>query len=334
MYALSEYFYLISREQRQWSVTMKTDVVCVGSSCVDVLVCGVDLSAPFTGESKQAREVLLSAGGDATNQAIVLQRLGVSVKLVTGFGKDTASSFIQNYLRDAGVNIDQCTVSESIRPSVNVIAVAPDGQRNFIKAATDIRSRQYAVDLEAVKGARIVSLGSLFISPFYTVESVAEVVEAARMNNALVCADVMLTPRACSLDCLKEVLPGIDYFFPNKDEATGLTGKSDLDQIADIFLGYGIKNVIIKLGKYGCFARNSSERLLVPAIGKDVVDTTGAGDNFVAGFIAALLEGKNLAGCCEFAVATAGVSIQYIGANTGVQSRRQVEEFLSNNKRS
>jgi sugar/nucleoside kinase (ribokinase family) len=311
---------------------MKTDVVCIGSSCVDVLVRGVDLSAPFTGESKQAREVLLSVGGDATNQAIVLQKLGVSVKLVTGFGKDPASGFIQNYLQDAGVNIDRCTVSDSIKPSVNVITVAPDGQRNFIKTGTDIRSRQYPIDLESMKGAKIVSLGSLFISPFYTVESVAEVVEAARMNNALVCADIMLNPRACSLEDLKEVLPGIDYFFPNKDEAIGLTGKSDLDEIADIFLGYGIKNVIIKLGKEGCFAKNYKERVLVPAIGEKVVDTTGAGDNFVAGFIAALLEGRNLVDCCEFAAGTAGVSVQYVGANTGVRSKSQVEEFIKMHK--
>lgn len=309
-------------------VIMKADVVCVGSSCVDVLVRGVDLSTPFTGETKQAREVMLNVGGDATNQAIVLHRLGVSVELLTGFGKDNASCFIQDYLRNIGVSIDRCTVSDNIRSSVNIIVIAPDGQRNFIKSGTNIQFRQYAVDLEAVKEARIVSLGSLFISPFYTVESIAAVIDAAKRNSALVCADIMLTPRACSLDELKDVLPGIDYFFPNEEEARGLTGKSDLDEIADVLLGYGIRNVIMKLGKDGCFVKNSEERFFAPAIGDDAVDTTGAGDSFAAGFFAALLEGRSLRECCKFATGTAGVCIRYVGANTGVQSRKQVEEFI------
>jgi len=307
---------------------MNADVVCVGTSCVDVLIRGADLSAPFIEETKQAQEVLLSVGGDATNQAIVLQRLGVNVRLLTGFGNDDASRFIQNYLHNAGVDIEHCTISDNIIPSISVVVISPDGQRNFIKAGTDIRFKQYTVDLQAVKNAEIVSLGSLFISPFYTAESIAAVIDAAKSNNALVCADVMMSPRALGLDDLKEVLPGIDYFFPNEDEARGLTGKTDPDEMADVLLGYGIKNIIIKRGKDGCFVKNSAERFFLPAIGDDAVDTTGAGDNFAAGFIAALLEGRDFRGCCEFAAGTAGVSVQYVGAHTGVQSRKQVEDFI------
>jgi sugar/nucleoside kinase (ribokinase family) len=309
---------------------MKTDVVCLGMSCADVLIRGVDLFTPFTEESKQAKEVLLCIGGDATNQSVILNRLGVSVKLVTGFGEDNVSRFIQNTLLNEGVNIDECTICKNINSSLNVIVIAPNGQRNFINVGAEkMAFTQFAIDPATVEGAKIVSLGSLFISPFLTTESVAAVVDAAKRNNALVCADVMLNPRACSLDDLKEVLPGIDYLFPNEDEARELTGKSNLDEIADVFLGYGIKNIIIKTGKDGCFAKNSVERLFVSAIGDNVIDTTGAGDNFAAGFITALLERKNLRDCCIFASGTAGVSIQHVGANTGVQSRRQVEEFIN-----
>ena len=90
---------------------------------------------------------------------------------------------------------------------------------------------------------------------------------------------------------------------------------------------YGIQTVLIKIGKDGVFVKNRESSRVYPAIGKKVVDTTGAGD-FAAGFITGLVEGKELSGCVELAAATAGVAIQSVGATTGVTGRSQVEEHL------
>ena len=99
--------------------------------------------------------------------------------------------------------------------------------------------------------------------------------------------------------------------------------------MADYFLSCGIKNVVIKAGKQGCFFKNQLESFTVPAFSVKAVDTTGAGDNFASGFITALLEGKNHRECCRFAHAVAAIAVESVGANVGVKSRGQVEEFLN-----
>ncbi|HAI4663818.1 TPA: sugar kinase, partial [Escherichia coli] len=87
--------------------------------------------------------------------------------------------------------------------------------------------------------------------------------------------------------------------------------------------------VVIKTGKDGCFIKRGDMTMKVPAVaGITAIDTIGAGDNFASGFIAALLEGKNLRECARFANATAAISVLSIGATTGVKNRKLVEQLL------
>lgn len=109
-----------------------------------------------------------------------------------------------------------------------------------------------------------------------------------------------------------------------------MTGEEELEKIADKFLDCGIGHVVIKTGKKGCYIKSQDKTVMeVPAMqGITAIDTIGAGDNFASGFITAILEGKTLKECAEFANVTASISVQSIGATTGVQNRAQVEERL------
>jgi sugar/nucleoside kinase (ribokinase family) len=306
---------------------MKADIICIGIACADVLIRDVDLSTPFSGESKAAGQVALGIGGDATNQAIILTRLGVNVKLVCGIGRDSVGGFILNTLVSAGVDTRDMVYTEGSASCINVVVIDPAGQRNFINAGIP-PSAMFRPEPGILKGARIVSLGSMMVPPFVTAESIVRVAGEAKANGSVVCADVVYNPGACSLKDIGEGLGAIDYIFPNEEEARLLTGKTVLDDMADVFLGFGVKNVVIKTGKEGCFVKNAGLRTIIPAYKVDAIDTTGAGDNFAAGFMAALLEGNSIEECCRFAAATAGIAVRSLGANTGVTSRRQVLDFI------
>jgi len=150
----------------------------------------------------------------------------------------------------------------------------------------------------------------------------------------IICAD-MVKARLCeTLEDIGEALSYVDYFFPNYDEACIITGKTDINEIADIFLGCGVKNVVIKTGKEGCFIKNNKQTLQIAAC-KNIkaIDTIGAGDNFASGFITGILDGKTLKECAEFANVTAAISVQSVGATTGVKNREQVEKLLQYTKR-
>ena len=310
---------------------MNFDVVCVGQTCADIFLRGLDLNEPFTTEVKFIDQLEVGVGGDATNQSMVMARLGLKTKLISGLGNDSFGAYLTGVIKEAGTDTSAIAYSDIYPTSRTVLIVTPDGQRNFIHAR-DNNAGQFVPDAKAVAGAKVVSIASMLLPPFTTPESLMPVVSAAKESGSIICADTV-----CGYDTppFKEfgpVLSSIDYFFPNDYEAGLLTGETDEGKMADAFLESGVKNVIIKIGKRGCFFKNANISFTVPTFDSPVLDTTGAGDNFASGFIAALLEGRDHAYCCKFGNAVASVSIQSLGANTGVRDRQQVIEFMETHK--
>lgn len=305
----------------------KTEVLCVGLSCVDVLIKEVDLAAPFEGETKAAGCVSLGIGGDAANEAVVLSKLGHSVQIMTGLAWDHTGGYIMKYLEDSHVDCSRLQIASTGNSPVNVIVIQNNGDRNFINSGIP-EAADFMPDLSRIEGVKVVSLASLFTPPFTDPKKVQATAQKAKEAGAITCMDVIVSPDS-RLEDYKDAFPYIDYIFPNREEAVLLTGEKELYDMAGVFLDYGVKNVIIKTGKDGCYVRNRDGYDVVPGYTVPrVVDTTGAGDNFAAGFISGLLQGKSLKECSRYACGIAGVSIQYQGGCTGIQSRRQAEEEM------
>lgn len=306
----------------------KKDVLCVGLSCMDVLIKNVDLSTPFESEKKPAERVNVGVGGDAANESVILSRLGHSVQIMTGLAEDGVGNYIQNYLERNGVDMTPSIISEEGESAINIIVIQNNGDRNFINSGVP-KAAFFTPDTEKIENVKVVSLASLFMPPFTDKENVLRVAKKAKEIGAITCLDVIVEETS-RLEEYKEALQYIDYVFPNSEEASILTGKTDLDEMADVFLGYGVKNAIIKIGKDGCFVKNKDGSFIAPGYTvKNVVDTTGAGDNFASGLISGLLQGKELKDACRYACAVAGVAIQFQGGCTGVQSREQVARMIA-----
>ncbi len=132
------------------------------------------------------------------------------------------------------------------------------------------------------------------------------------------------------LDSIRIALPYIDYFFPNYEEAAFLTDKTNVVDISDVLLDCGIKNVIIKRGREGLFrARQSKDQAVVqPFLNPHPIDTIGAGDNFVAGFISAILAKMPLLEAARYANAVARHFRRVCWCDRWVLSSQQVAEFI------
>ena len=141
----------------------------------------------------------------------------------------------------------------------------------------------------------------------------------------------MPTYRKLNLEDIREILPLIDYMFPNENEGEYYTGETDYMAMAEHLRSLGVKNVIIKTGEKGCTVSGEQGSFSMPAYAVNAVDSTGGGDNFVAGFISALLHGGSLRECCQYGTACAAVCVQSVGATTGVKNRERVEEFIREN---
>ena len=238
-------------------------------------------------------------------------------------GDDLAGRFVMNEASRRGLDVTGVSMVPGIATPVANMFVKLDGSRSSVTSAASmlpgyVPSAGYIREC-VLKGTRVVSFASLFRAPLDQPEVVCELIRAAHESGAIVCADTKIpTFRSMRLEDLSPVLPMIDYIFPNETEAAFLSGieesSGDCGKMADALLSKGIGHVVIKTGEKGCYAACREEHFTLPALQVPVVDTTGAGDNLVAGFIDALLRGENFRSCCEAGIRTAAASVQHLGA--------------------
>lgn len=308
----------------------KIEVICVGAAIVDIPLQPVSKNI-FDVDSYPLDRIAMTTGGDAINEATIISRLGHRTALMSRVGDDAVGDFILAHCRKENIDIRSLKQDADIDTSINVGLVTADGERTFVtnRNGSLWKLNIHDVDFDRFSQARLLSLASIFNSPLLDGKALTEIFTQAKAQELIICAD-MIKPRLNeTLGDIREALSFVDYLFPNFDEAKRLTGKETLDEIADCFLQCGVKTVVIKTGKKGCFIKRSEMKMEVPAVsGITAIDTIGAGDNFVSGFISALLEGKTLRECALFANATAAISVLSVGATTGVKNRMLVEQLL------
>ena len=309
---------------------MENLVICTGQSVLDIPVRGLgELSRES--ESNHVERIGMNLGGDAVNESVVLTKLGVPTKLYSALSDDAAGKALAMLLDENGVDHSLCESRPGTVTQISIPIVFEDAERVFISARKVNPALEFAPDPAKIAGAHVVTFASLYSRPYQEVENAIVIAKAAREQGSIVCADLAHVKGETPLDDFAELWPYVDYFFPNDSEARQLTGKEDPDEMADVLLGYGMGAVIIKIGRRGCLFASAKERFIVPPhMVEKPVDTTGAGDNFCAGFICGLMEGKDERECCRYANAAASICIQYDGASTGIQSREQLQEVLDN----
>ena len=308
----------------------KPEIIVIGSGIVDVLVTGVDKGV-FERGSTPAQVVSMQTGGDALNEAMILSRLGRRVRLVSRVGQDAAGDLIIGACQGDGVDISGVRRDAELDTGVNVVLVDEKGERRFItNPNSGLRKIMPEHVLEAVSQedfhfAKIACYASMFVHPTMT-GHFEEVFSAIKSKGVVLCVDTTKPKNGETVEDIRNALEYVDYLMPNYDEAVMITGETEPERIANRFLECGVKNAVIKLGGRGCLVKNASVCRIIPAVpGIAAVDTTGAGDNFAAGFINALYEGKTPEECAMYANAVASICVEHVGAAAGERDRAEIE---------
>jgi sugar/nucleoside kinase (ribokinase family) len=304
------------------------DLICIGTALVDSLIRGFDPN-PISAAGYRAASGTLSVGGEAVNESMAAAKLGTKTAILCSLGQDDAGDMVAGALARSGADTSLIIRSAENATPVTTMFVNDDGTRKSITNAAhryNFHPEKYA---ERFTNARAVILGSLFRAPFDDPAIIHAVLAAAKERGELVFADTKLPNfRFLTLADIRESLPLIDYITPNEDEARYYTGKKDPEEMADVFLGQGVKNVIIKLGGKGCYFKNETISLHLPPCDITAVDATGSGDNFVAGFASEILRGADPVTALHFANACGAICTTAVGAGTALKSREQVLKLL------
>lgn len=304
---------------------MKYDLICIGMALVDSIIRGFH-PEPASTSGFVAESCSLNAGGEAVNTSVAASKLGLKAAVLCALGADAAGDIVRRVLEQGGV--DTRFIVSSPQTPVTTMFVNPDGSRRSV--TNKAHNYNFHPEKAPFAESAAILLGSLFRAPFNDPEIIRNILETARSMGQISFADVKLPNfRKLTLDDLRDSLPLVDYITPNEDEARFFTGKDTPEAMADVFLDYGVKNVIIKLGSRGCFLKNTKETFVLPGYRIQAADATGAGDNFAAGFISEILRGKTREEALRFANACGAICATAVGASTALKSREQVLGWMN-----
>ena len=304
------------------------EIVFIGTAILDPVIKGFD-PEPVSVAGFRAESGSINAGGEGVNGSIAAAKLGMRSALLCFLGKDQAGDLIEAELVKNGVDTSCIIRTADHSTPITTIFVAEDGNRKSITNnahSYNFHPEQYP---DMFTDTKAVVIGSLFRAPFNDPDVVRAVVTQAHSKGIPVFADTKIPNfRRLTLDDIADSLAMVDYITPNEDEARFFTGEDRPDKMAEAFLARGVKNVIIKLGGKGCLLVNNEEKIHLYAHKIDVVDATGAGDNFMAGFVSEIIRGSEVKDALAFANACGAICATAVGTGTALRDREQVLRLL------
>ncbi len=304
---------------------MNPRVLCAGILVGDLFVPPLP-RLPAAGELLVTDDFLMGAGGCAANVAVVLSKLGVAARVVGKVGRDPFGDFVVASLGGLGIDVSFIGRSEAMGTAKTVIVPVSGDDRRYIHTV-GANAGLTGQDLVpgAMSGVDVVYLGGYLVLPGLDPEAVVEFFEAAHRARARTVLDVVLPADAkASIDDLRAILPSVDFFLPNYDEARHLTGEDDPDRQAAVFNEAGADTAVITMGADGLVARQAIDARHLAAPNVEVVDGSGAGDAFAAGLIVGILEGWALERSLRFASEVGALACTALGCSAGISDRQQV----------
>lgn len=312
------------------------DVACVGMLVADMF-CSPMKRLPGPGELMVVDEITLHTGGCAANTGVDLVKLGASVRLMGKVGDDVLGRFVIDDMAEKGLDPSGIRVSMEFPTSRTVILPIISEDRRYVHTFGANTDFGYAdIDLAAIKKARILYVGGYLVLPGFDQASLARLFMEAKAYGTVTVLDVIVPSGTRSnlpdLRDVRDVLPHTDAFLPNEDEARILTGEDDPSEQAEMFLDLGAKAVVITRGAHGSLLMTEELSLIVASYKVEVVDPSGGGDAFDAGFIVGMLRGLDERRTLELASAAGALACTKLGCTPGVLGLEETFKFIRENR--
>ena len=284
---------------------------------------------PVEGETILGKNFVIGPGGKGSNQAVAAAKAGAKTFFISKIGDDQFGSMAREIYENSGVDYSNVIISKDHSTGAAGILVNEGTGANAINVFPGAAGAITIEDID--KAEEAIKNSSIFLTQLEAPKDV--VTYALKKAHSLNVKTILNPAPAAEID--ESLFSMIDYFTPNETEASfyvdhNVETHEDAEKAAMQLLEKGIKNVVITLGEKGAFFANNEEKfsLTVANLSNPVVDTTGAGDAFNAGFAAALTEGQNIKDALKFASATAGLSTTKIGTANSMPSREEIDKLL------
>ena len=253
---------------------------------------------------------------------MILARLGVRTGLVGKVGDDEYGRWLRRSLARKRVLVDGVSTGQRAATSQTVILPVDGEDRRYIHVPGANAELGVADIAPMLSGVRVLAIGGYLALLGLDPEGVADLLAGARTRGTATLLDVVV-PRGADdpVKALRPVLPHVDCFLPNEDEARLVTGHDNPADQARALLELGCASVVITCGAEGAVYADPARVIRVRPFPVEVVDGSGAGDAFTAGIILGLIEGWPAEQRLRFATALGGSVCRGLGCTGTVFTR-------------
>jgi fructokinase len=314
------------------------DVICLGELLIDFVPTVTPTSLVDAPAFKKA------PGGAPANVAVGLARLGTSSAFMGKVGDDPFGHFLADTLAAAGVEVGTLCFTVQARTALAFVSLRPDGDREFMfyrHPSADMLFTPEEVDAAALGAARALHYGSISMISEPSRSATLHAIEVAKQAGCLISCDpnlrLPLWPDAASArDGILQALAKAQLVKISDSELKFLTGSDDPSAARATLWHENTELIVITGGPEGCLYLTAASEGHVAAFSVDAVDTTGAGDGFVAGILQGLVRDPGMVQdetrvrtLCRFANAVAALVTTERGAIPAMPTPDQVHRLLS-----
>ena len=275
---------------------------------------------PQPGETLVCNDFGIFQGGKGANQAIALSKLDIPTLMLGKVGKDILGDFTLSSLQKNGVDTTGISKCQTTSTGSASIWVNSEGQNSILiyQGANGEVDENYIIRHE-----KFFTDTSWFVTQFEVpLESILLSLKLAKKHGL----KTFMDPAPVKKTHNSDIWELVDYLFPNEIELRELTQTDDVLSAIHILKSRGIKEVIVKLGKKGAGYEDGGKLILLPAVPvEQVVDTTGAGDCFIAGFLYGMMQQNDIAQAIKTGNLTASYSIRRKGAAISFPSKSEID---------
>lgn len=305
------------------------NVVTMGVHVLDVLVRPVD-AIPEGQGATLVEDIRMTAAGTAGGTALTLAKLGASVSSAGAIGSDPTGDMLVRLLGAAGIDTRFLVRREDAPTSASVLPIRPNGDRPSLHLlGANISYGPDDVPWDAIAEASHLHLGG---PELIGVDTARRVLAYAKEHGVVTSVDLLAPGALGSFEQIESALPYVDHMLPNEDQVLGFTGEEDLVAGARKLLAAGAGLVAVTRGADGALLVTAEGTEEVPAFAIDVVDTTGCGDAFSAGFVRGMGLGRTPYDSAVLGSAAAALVAQGLGSDHGDFDLAGADAFAATGK--
>lgn len=314
------------------------DIVALGELLIDFTQNGIS--------EQGMKQYERNPGGAPSNMLVAAGNLGCKTALIGKVGDDMHGHFLRDMLHAKGTDVSNVIVDPEVFTTLAFVNIAPNGERSFSfarKPGADTCLKPEEVDMDLIKGAKVFHFGSLSLTDEPARSATTAALRAAKDYGVTISFDpnyreVLWQNKEDARAAIEKALPFADIIKCSDEECELVTGIKNPIEASKRLTAMGKKIVVVTLGRDGALVRTQEGYTIVPAFAANAVDTTGAGDAFMGGFLAAFIKsGKSrsqtalsdLAAYARVGNAVACLCVQGRGGMNSMPDPESVEKLLN-----